>query len=248
MCIVNIGKICTIQNVNIYDTDYIEQLFDEMSQTYDRVNNLSSFGFSERWRKQFVKSVHIRPGMTVCDLMCGMGECWLALAASLGPQGQVMALDMSQGMLNGAERRKARFPDLNIQLLKQDVLESTLPDACADALICSFGLKTLTDAQKEQLAAEIKRLLKPGGTFALVEISVPNGWLFKGLYMFYLQRIVPIIGRLLLGNPDNYRMLGIYTEQFGDCRGMMTALVNQGLQVEYHQYFYGCATAVSGVK
>ena len=234
--------------MNIYDTDYVEQLFDEMSKTYDRVNSLSSFGFSERWRKQFVKTVHVRPDMTVCDLMCGMGECWAAFASSLGPNGHVIAVDMSQGMLNGAARRKARFPHLNIQLLKQNVLESTLADACADTVICSFGLKTLADGQKEMLAAEIKRLLKPGGTFALVEISVPNGWIFKNLYMFYLKRLIPLIGRLLLGNPDNYRMLGIYTEQFGDCWRMMTALVNQGLQVEYHQYFYGCATGISGVK
>lgn len=234
--------------MNIYDTQYIEQLFDEMSKTYETTNYLSSFGFSERWRKQFIKTIQIKPGMTVCDLMCGMGECWGAFASSLGPAGHLIAVDMSQGMLNGAERRKVQFPELNIQLLKQNVLENTLPDACADTLICSFGLKTLTDAQKEILASEIKRLLKPQGTFALVEISVPSGWIFKSLYMFYLKRLIPFIGRLLLGNSDNYRMLGIYTEQFGDCRRTMTVLVNQGLQVEYHQYFYGCATGISGVK
>ncbi|MCL4266996.1 MAG: class I SAM-dependent methyltransferase [Anaerolineae bacterium] len=234
--------------MNIYDTNYVEQLFDEMSRTYEVVNYLSSFGFTTRWRRQFVRTTQIKPGATVCDLMCGMGECWSALAPSLTLHDHVIALDMSQGMLAGAERRRAKFPHLNIQLFKQDILENTLPDACADNVICGFGLKTFTDAQREILAAEIKRLLKPRGTFAMIEISVPNGWLFKDLYLFYLKHLIPIIGRLLLGNPENYRMLGVYTEQFGDCRSMMNALARQGLQVEYHQYFYGCATGVSGVK
>lgn len=234
--------------MNIYDANYVERLFDEMSKTYEAVNYLSSFGFSARWRKQFVSTARIKPGMKVYDLMCGMGECWPAIASHLARHDHLIALDLSQGMLAGAERHRIRFPHLNIELLKQNALANTLPDACADSLVCGFGLKTFTDAQRERLASEIKRLLKPGGTFAMIEVSVPHGWLFKDLYLFYLKHLIPLVGQLLLGNPENYRMLGVYTERFGDCRNMMSALAQQGLQVEYHQYFYGCASGVSGVR
>jgi demethylmenaquinone methyltransferase/2-methoxy-6-polyprenyl-1,4-benzoquinol methylase len=66
--------------------------------------------------------------------------------------------------------------------------------------------------------------------------------------MLYLKHIIPIIGWVLLGNPENYRMLGVYTEQFGDCRSMRNALVRNGLRTTYHEYFFGCASGVSGIK
>jgi ubiquinone/menaquinone biosynthesis C-methylase UbiE len=66
--------------------------------------------------------------------------------------------------------------------------------------------------------------------------------------MFYLKRIVPLLGRLLLGDPACYRMLGIYTEAFGDCRRFAEALESAGLQVEQSRLFFGCATAVRGRK
>lgn len=234
--------------MNIYDTAYVEKLFDEMAGTYELVNYLSSFGFSLRWRRQFVDKARVRAGMVVCDLMCGMGECWGGIAPSLGPNDHVLALDLSQGMLRGAHKRRPKFPQLDIQIRKENALANSLADASVDCVICGFGIKTFSDEQKALLAAQIKRILKPQGTFSLVEVSVPTGWWLKDLYMFYLKQLIPLVGSLLLGNPENYRMLGLYTEKFGNCRGMAEALTHQGLSVTYHQYFYGCATGVSGQK
>ncbi|MGE0440525.1 MAG: class I SAM-dependent methyltransferase [Gemmatimonadales bacterium] len=234
--------------MNIYDPGFVERLFDEMAATYEAVNYLSSFGFSARWRRQLVRAARIRPGTTVCDLMCGMGECWPAVASSLRHRGRVIGLDLSQGMLAGAARRRGRHPGLDIELHKQDVLANALPDGCADSVVCGFGLKTFTPDQWDLLAAEIHRLLKPRGTFALIEVSVPAGWMFKDVYLFYLKRMIPLVGRLLLGNPDNYRLLGRYTEQFGDCEGMLGALTRQGLDAKPHRYFFGCATGISGAR
>ena len=66
--------------------------------------------------------------------------------------------------------------------------------------------------------------------------------------MFYLKNIIPLIGKLLLGNPDNYKMLGIYTENFGDCRKMQTYLEGEGINVEYKSFFFGCASGLVGYK
>ena len=232
---------------DIYDAGFVERLFDEMSGTYERVNYLSSFGFSRRWREQFVGEASIGPGMTVCDLMCGVGECWEAVSAHLAG-GCLVALDFSGGMLRLAEHRRAHLPDLDVTLRREDALASSLGDGYADRIVCGFGVKTLSDEQKEVFASEVARLLRPGGAFSLVEVSVPRGWWLKGLYMLYLKHIIPIIGWVLLGNPENYRMLGVYTEQFGDCRSMRNVLVRNGLRTTYHEYFFGCASGVSGIK
>lgn len=236
------------KSMGIYDSDYVENLFDEMAGTYERVNYLSSFGFSHRWRKQFIQKIQPQPGMVVCDLMCGMGECWSSIAPYLAPHGRLITLDLSQAMLQGAKKQTAKYPHLEIQIIKDNALTNYLPDESVDCVICGFGLKTFTPEQQEILAAQIQRILKPQGIFSLIEVSVPTSWLFQGLYMFYLKKIIPLVGGLLLGNPENYRMLGIYTEKFQNCQHMMSVLSQRGLVASYHPYFYGCATGVSGFK
>lgn len=233
---------------DVHDPEFVEKLFDEMAGTYEAVNYLSSFGFSKRWREQFVQLAKLQPGMTVCDLMCGMGECWPAIQSVLGSEGTLIGLDLSQAMLQGAEKRKPQFKPLDIRLYKQDALHNSLPDACADCVISGFGLKTFSDEQKFLLAGEINRLLKPGGTFTLIEVSVPTGWWLEGLYMLYLKNLIPVIGQLLLGNPKNYRMLGVYTEKMKNCQKMGEYLKQYGLHTNYHTYFWGCASGVSGYK
>lgn len=234
--------------MEIYDSDYVEKLFDEMARTYERVNYLSSFGFSHRWRKQFIQKIQPQAGMVVCDLMCGMGECWSSIAPYLAPHGRLISLDLSQAMLQGAKKQTAKYPQLDIQIIKDNALTNQLPDESVDYVICGFGLKTFTPEQQDVLAAQIQRILKPQGRFSLIEVSVPTGWLFQGLYMFYLKKVIPLVGGILLGNPENYRMLGIYTENFKNCQHMRSVLSHHGLEVSYHPYFYGCATGVSGFK
>lgn len=232
----------------LYDADQIERLFDEMAGTYEMVNYISSFGFSLRWRRQFITHLSLTPGMTVCDLMCGMGECWDVLLPQLDATSRLIGIDLSNGMLKGAHKKRTRFAERNIQISKQNALVNTLDSNSIDAVICGFGIKTLDATQMWLFAQEVRRVLKPGGTFSLIEISVPTDWFLKGLYRFYVSRVIPVVGQLLLGNPDNYRMLGQYMERFGNCKAMALALHEIGLNATYHEYFYGCATGVSGSK
>ena len=231
----------------IYESGFVATLFDRMASTYDLVNFLTSFGFSERWRSQFVARAAIRPGTAVYDLMCGQGECWGSTARQAG-QTRLIALDISQEMLRGAARRTSRHPQLRVGLSRQNALRTGFPDGCADSVICAFGVKTLSADQQDQFAGEIARLLKPGGTFSIIEVSVPRGWMFERPYMFYLKKVIPLLGSVLLGDPQDYRMLGVYTERFADCQGISEALSRRGLDVTYHAYFFGCASGVSGTK
>src|ERR1700754_3733806 len=105
---------------DIYAPAFIRGLFDEMSATYGVTNYISSFGFTERWRKQCVDQVELRPGMTVCDLMTGMGESWEVLSRRLGGPGHLIALDFSQAMCARAQTRTVLFPQLQVDVLEED--------------------------------------------------------------------------------------------------------------------------------
>jgi demethylmenaquinone methyltransferase/2-methoxy-6-polyprenyl-1,4-benzoquinol methylase len=66
--------------------------------------------------------------------------------------------------------------------------------------------------------------------------------------MFYLKWLIPLVGRLLLGNPESYRMLGVYTQAFDNATHFACCLREAGLAVVPVSYFFGCATGVRGIK
>ena len=237
-----------MNNFDIYNPAFVRDLFSEMSRTYGLTNLISSFGFCQRWRNQCVAQVSLQPGMIVCDLMTGMGECWPPIGTALQARGQLFALDFSPEMCRRAHANRIRLSPLDVMVLEADVLSSSIASASVDGVISTFGLKTLNDEQKSTLAQEIQRILKPGGVFSLLEISVPPNRLLQLPYLFYLKRVIPLIGKLLLGNPDNYRMLGIYTEQFHSCQQFTAALRDAGLRANERSFFFGCASGVCGYK
>jgi demethylmenaquinone methyltransferase/2-methoxy-6-polyprenyl-1,4-benzoquinol methylase len=208
------------------------------------VNLIASFGFAARWRHLVVDDLPVAESSHIVDLMSGMSELCRSVSRHLPSPAQMTAVDISPQMIRRA-RKKWPFP---LQILLADVLEWNFAPASADAIICSFGLKTFNRDQQALLAERVARLLRPGGVFSFIEISVPAGWFLCPLYLFYLERIIPHVGRIFLGNPANYRLLGVYTRAFGDCRHFAECLRRQGLQVSEFSHFFGCATAVRGSK
>jgi ubiquinone/menaquinone biosynthesis methyltransferase len=218
-----------------------------MSGSYDRTNLITSFGFSRRWRLQAVERLGLRPGLAVHDWMTGMGEGWAPILRRIGPAGRLVAVDLSEGMLSHARRRLGTMGG-DIEVIEGDLLELGLPSESADAILCLFGVKTLSVTDRRRFAAELARVLRPGGSFSLIEVSVPGWRPLRAAYLFYLKTVIPILGRILLGNPDNYRMLGVYTERFGDCGALADVIRAAGLDATYGQSFFGCATGVWGSR
>lgn len=218
-----------------------------MAGTYGIVNLISSFGFAAFWRRQCVRQIHIDPGMSVIDLMTGMGELLPALSRRVGRQGRIRAIDLSPVMCRKANAMLSHRK-ISGEIVEDNVLTHSMCDGVADVVVSSFGLKTFSPDQRSVLAKKIHGLLKPGGRFSLVEISVPPSPLMHRPYMFYLKFVIPWIGRLFLGNPDNYRMLGVYTEAFQNCNTFVDELHRVGLDARPTSYFFGCATGITGFK
>lgn len=239
--------LCLTRNDGIYEANFVRNLFDEMAQTYGIVNLLSSFGFAARWRKQCIRLVDIGSGSTVVDLMTGMGELCPDLARLVGPSGKIRAVDISPMMCRRAQQSALRC-GCPVEVIEGDVLDWEVEAEWADVVVSTFGLKTLSTPQSAQLAEQIMRLLKPGGSFSLLEISVPAPGALRVPYMFYIKHVIPLIGSAFLGNPENYRMLGRYTEAFGSCANIRDEFAQVGLIAQQADLFFGCATAVFGYK
>lgn len=233
---------------SIYSPEFVRQLFNKMSASYERMNTITSFGFSNRWRRQCVYELDIQPGQTVVDLMTGMGETWEYICQRIGPEGTLLGVDFCENMLRYATKKQnqKRFLPYTIEIRQEDVLALKTPAQLADHVVIAFGLKTFNEAQISELANAILHILKPGGQFSCIEVSVPKPSLLRLLYLFYLKRIIPVLGALFLGNPQTYKMLGVYTAQFGSSDRVSHLFTQAGLNCHSKLYFFGCATGVVG--
>ena len=236
-------------NKDIHDSEYVRDLFYRVSNTYGYTNYLASFGFTERWRKQCISKLSdLQPNASGCDLMCGRGETWENLFSQNPSIMNLTGLDISPEMIKGSQLQIDKLNSRSIELMKVDVFKNKIPDESADFVISTFGIKTFTQEQQKILAAEVNRILRPGGKFSFVEVSYPKGWIFSWLYMFYLKKLMPVIEKLFLGYSYGYSAIGLYVTEFVDSQKFYSYLQAQGLQVEYHKLFFGCASGVSGRK
>jgi ubiquinone/menaquinone biosynthesis C-methylase UbiE len=235
---------------DIYDPAYVANLFDRCSGNYRWWSAISSFGFIWIWRRQCVGRLATPPQARpiVVDLMAGTGEIWPHVLRRFPDLAAITALDISPRMHREAVERLHGPYASRITHLAADALVAELPADHADVVVSTFGLKTFHPSQQSILARQIAHMLKPGGSFCLIEASDPKGWPLRPLYRFYLDRALPLIERLFLNGAQDFSMIGTYTRNFENCAHMARALQDAGLQVTMKRHFFGCATSVAGTK
>lgn len=233
---------------NIYEPEFVKNLFNHMSSSYERMNYITSFGFSIRWRKQFLHKLgNSQKELNVIDLLSGLGENWKILKRHF-PNSNFYALDFSEEMISNSKVKANHVFNGNLQLLCDNILDNKLESNHFDIISCAYGLKTFNEEQLEILAKEIHRILKPTGKFSFVEVSKPRNKLLLFFYSLYLGSIIPILGKIFLGNPKDYKMLWIYTANFGNSNNVKQIFERNNLIVDIDDYFFGCATGISGSK
>ena len=234
---------------DIYDPTFVKTVFDRCSDRYIAFSYICSMGFTVRWRKHCVAALAAGPNAKVgYDLMAGTGEVWPHLFAANPSIERIVAVDISSGMHRRALERLHQMRAHRIEFIEDDVLASALPDASADFVVSTFGLKTFNPIQHRQLAEMIARVLKPGGRFAFIEASDPKGWWLRPLYRFHLTVFLPLIERLLLRGAQDFAMIGTYSTRFGDAQEFVSMLETAGLDAKFSKAFFGCATIASGSK
>ena len=230
-----------------FRSEYLIELFSRMAKTYGAVNLISSFGFSHLWRKACVDALEVEPGHCCADLMAGMAESSVIMARRTRGALTIHAVDFCPTMSAKAHEVAQHLKLPGIQVQTADVLG--LPgDEVYDRICATFGLKTLDENKQMLFATVLHRLLKPGGRFSLVEIYVPSGAILKWPFLFYLRYVIPLVGRFFLDDPDCYRSLAIYAEDFAQRNQMGEHLARAGFKVESRLLFFGCAKLFVGER
>jgi demethylmenaquinone methyltransferase / 2-methoxy-6-polyprenyl-1,4-benzoquinol methylase len=162
-------------------------MFDGIAPIYDLMNDAMTAGLHRRWRRLAARAV-VWPGERVLDACCGTGD--LALAAR-AEGASVTGVDFSERMLERA-RRKAH----DITWVLGDMLELPFEDATFDAATVGFGVRNVEHLGRG--LRELRRVLRPGGRLAILEVVRPRGALAP-FYGLWFDRVIPLAGKALPG-------------------------------------------------
>jgi len=168
--------------------DAVRSMFDRIAQVYDVMNRVMTAGLDVRWRRLTAQAA-VRSGDRVLDAACGTGD--LAIADLKAGAGKVTGLDFSPRMLERARRKDAR-----IEWLQGDMLALPFADETFDAATVGFGVRNVEDLERG--LRELRRVLRPGGRVAILEITTPRGAL-KPFFRLWFEKAVPVLGKVLPG-------------------------------------------------
>jgi demethylmenaquinone methyltransferase/2-methoxy-6-polyprenyl-1,4-benzoquinol methylase len=166
----------------------VRTMFDRIAPVYDAMNRVMTLGLDLRWRRLAARAV-VRRGDRVLDAACGTGD--FAVADLRAGAAHVVGVDFSERMLERARRKAPQ-----VEWVRGDMLELPLADASFDAATVGFGVRNVADL--ELALRELRRVLRPGGRLAILEITQPRGVL-RPFYALWFDRIVPLLGKALPG-------------------------------------------------
>jgi demethylmenaquinone methyltransferase/2-methoxy-6-polyprenyl-1,4-benzoquinol methylase len=186
-------KITPYKDSSLSKKEQVAQMFDTISGNYDNLNRVISFGIDVKWRKKVLKMVAKSNPKTILDIATGTGD--LAILMAQTKADTIIGLDISAGMLEvGVQKISAKNLSQTIEMVLGDSENIPFDDNYFDAITVAFGVRNFENLEKG--LGEILRVLKPNGTFVILETSVPEKTPYKQGYQFYSNNILPLIGKL----------------------------------------------------
>ena len=211
----------------------IRRMFGAIAPRYDRMNRLMTFGLDRRWRNRTVRSVPTDPAEPVLDVCCGTGDLALAWAGRLGPKAKVIGSDFTHPMLVRAREKTGSGADLpgagRVVYVGGDTLKLPCPDDRFQVVSVGFGIRNVGDTLGG--LAEMTRVCRPGGHVVVLETSVPRIPVVGGLFRFYFNHVVPLVGRWVAPDPDAaYSYLPASTAEFPQGESFAELMRSVGLE------------------
>ncbi len=226
--------------------EQVAKMFDTISENYDDLNRVISLGIDVKWRKKVIQIVGKNNPKQLLDIATGTGDLAIMMA-KLHPE-KIIGLDISEGMLEVGKQKiaKANLSD-KIEMMLGDSEEMPFENNTFDGITVSFGVRNFANLDKG--LQEIHRVLKPGGTFVILETSNPTRFPFKQGYQFYTRFILPIIGKLFSKDKVAYSYLSESANSFPFGEKLDNILQKNGfIETTYTPVTFGVATIYTASK
>ncbi len=225
----------------------VKEMFAGIAGKYDLLNHVLSLNIDRSWRRRVrreIADILARPDALVLDVACGTGD--LSIEMQRGAAAKVIGTDFCRPMLTIADR-KSQLDDLDIPYVEADAMKLSFPDDTFDAATIAFGLRNLPNY--EDGLRELSRVVKPGGKLVILECSHPRLPVFRELYDFYFNAVLPKIGGLVSGSRSAYTYLPNSVAKFPDQKTLASMMERAGFsEIKFQNLTGGVAALHSGVK
>ena len=191
--------------------EQVAQMFDTISENYDGLNKIISLGTDATWKKKILQMVKLLQPTSILDIATGTGDLAILFAETTATE--IIGLDISQGMLDmGKKKISDKNLDSKIQMVLGDGEKIPYSDNYFDVITVAYGVRNFENLEKG--LSEILRVLKPNGTFIILETAVPTKFPFKQGYYLYTNFIMPTIGKLFSKDKAAYKYLSTSAQNF----------------------------------
>jgi demethylmenaquinone methyltransferase / 2-methoxy-6-polyprenyl-1,4-benzoquinol methylase len=207
----------------------IQQMFDDIAPTYDKLNRWLSLSSDHTWRARAIAAIAPRLTLRVLDLCAGTLDMTAELLKH-HPHAEVTCVDFSQPMLDLGLAKIPTALQSRVTMTCEDALNLSLPDASVDVVVCAFGIRNLPDQIKA--LTEIHRVLTPDGQFIIIEFFQPTTWSSRLFTKTYGKYVVPWLGGKISHNPEAYEYLHKSTKAFYPLAAYRALLTMHGFHVE----------------
>ncbi len=228
----------------------IQKLFNAIAPTYDRTNAILSFQLHRLWNRQLIKRTFNPddPGAFL-DLCCGTGAIGLGHLSQTTTPTKAYLLDFSEGMLSIAKQRASalKLERHDIAYIQADAQQIPLPDASVKYATIAYGIRNVQSPKA--CIEEAFRVLSPGGTFAILELTQPSNPLLRFLHQIHLKYLLPLLGKLSTHNKEAYQYLSSSIKSFTPPKELQLLLYGAGFkQIKITSLCGGIATILLGTK
>ncbi len=237
-------EVCDMTHLQGQDrAHYVQGMFARISQRYDLMNRLMTGGRDIAWRRTVIRLADLGPAARVLDVATGTGDI-LIEALKQHPDALAVGSDFTfQMMKHGQSKAGAE----RIRWNCADALRLPFPDDTFEAVTSGFGVRNFID--REQAFREQCRVLKPGGRVICLEISKPPQNLLRPFFLFFFNKIVPLLGGLVSGQRDAYTYLPQSVSEFLTPDELKAIMERAGLrEVKYRRLMMSTVAIHVGIK
>lgn len=211
----------------------IQALFASIAHDYDKANTTFSFGLHKTWNRKLINAL---PEVDhLLDLCAGTGEIALGYLAK-HPKAKATLLDFCPEMLAVAQKKGAPFEG-RFSIEVGDAQALPCPDKSVDAVTISYGIRNVEEPIR--CFREVARVLRPGGLFAVLELTRPKNPLLRWGHKLHLRFCLPLLGRLAAKNGEAYQYLSKSVEGFASPEELEEQLREGGLTPVHRKSLMG---------
>lgn len=228
--------------MNVYnknDPESIQKMFGSIAKSYDRTNAVLSFQMHRYWNWQLIRTTLLKSKpRTYLDLCCGTGEISINYLKKISDPSETYLLDFCPEMLAVAkERAKNLTTSHKITFLHADAQEIPLPDQSIDCITMAYGIRNIPNQKK--CFNEIFRVLRKNGSLGILDLTQPQNPFLKTGHSFYLNHVVPVMGKWVTSNQEAYQYLCRSIKSFAKPEELKKMLEESGFKTPFIKNLMG---------